>query len=36
MSSDKGQTRERDGVYVEFIPDSEILNEYTFMMENPV
>ena len=33
MSSDKGQTSESDGVYVEFLPDCEILGEYMFSVE---
>ena len=33
IRSDKGQTSERDGLYVEFVPDSEILNEYAFRMD---
>ena len=33
VRSDKGQTSERDGLYVEFVPDSEILNEYAFRMD---
>ena len=33
IRSDKGQTSERDGLYVEFVHDSEILNEYAFRMD---
>ena len=33
IRTDKGQTSERDGLYVEFVPDSEILNEHAFRID---
>ena len=33
MSEDKGLTSENDGVYFEFMPDREILNDYVFRMD---
>ena len=33
ISTGKGQTSENDGVFVEFIPDDEILDEYNFRMD---
>ena len=33
ISSDKGLTSEDDGLCVEFVPDNEILSEYTFRMD---
>lgn len=33
MSEDKGLTSEDDGLYIEFRPDSEMLNDYIFRMD---
>jgi topoisomerase-4 subunit B len=33
MSEDRGLTSENDGVYFEFMPDREILNDYVFRMD---